>query len=117
MRGARLRHAAGLAAEEAAARAYLARGARILARRWRCRGGEIDLVLREGGAIVFVEVRARADPARAALSITPRKRARLAAAAQAWLNAAGLSPDSAVRLDAALFDRHGEVTIIENIGL
>ena len=47
----------GLAAEEQVARAYQKRGAKILARRHRNEGGEIDLILLEGGILVFVEVK------------------------------------------------------------
>jgi putative endonuclease len=52
-----------------------------------CRGGEIDLVMRERDTLVFVEVRQRADRAHggAAASITPAKRRRLWRAAQHYL--------------------------------
>jgi putative endonuclease len=52
-----------------------------------CKGGEIDLVMRDGDALVFVEVRQRADSRHgsAAASITPAKIRRLARAAQLYL--------------------------------
>ena len=53
------RRASGQAAEDLAARYLQARGLQLLARNVRCRAGEIDLVLREGAQIVFVEVRLR----------------------------------------------------------
>lgn len=62
-------------------------GLKILARNWRCRFGEIDLVAEDAGTLVFAEVRLRA-PGRfggAAESITAAKRARLLAAARAYL--------------------------------
>lgn len=45
--------------EEAAARALLDRGYRIIERNYRSRGGEIDLIARQGNELVFVEVKAR----------------------------------------------------------
>lgn len=53
------RHHVGLGAEAAAERAYLSRGAEILARRHRGAHGEIDLIVREAGILVFVEVKRR----------------------------------------------------------
>ena len=52
-----------------------------------CKGGEIDLVMRDGASLVFVEVRQRADRIHggAAASITPAKQARLTIAAQVYL--------------------------------
>jgi putative endonuclease len=60
----------------------------LVARNVRCRGGEIDLVMRDDrGALIFVEVRARASRrfADAASTIGARKRARLIRAAQHYL--------------------------------
>jgi putative endonuclease len=70
------------------AAAHLERaGLRLLARNWRCRAGELDLVARDpDGTIVFVEVRRRASSAfgGAAASITPAKQMRLARAAELY---------------------------------
>ncbi|MEM8741130.1 MAG: YraN family protein [Pseudomonadota bacterium] len=112
-----LRHQHGLAAEEIAERAYLARGAQVLARRWRCRSGEIDLIVEEGGCLVFVEVRARRSLAEAAASLSPRKLARILGAAAAWMSAQNISPDQNMRVDAALIDRTGQIEILENATL
>jgi len=78
-------------------------GLRILARNWRCRLGEIDLVAQEAGTVVFVEVRLRRGEryGGAAESITAAKRARLLAAARLYL--AGRAP-SACRFDVLLLD-------------
>ena len=73
---------------EQAALVYLQQaGLTLLDRNWRCRWGELDLVMREGGTVVFVEVRYRASAAfgGAAASVDRGKRRRLAASAQAWL--------------------------------
>ena len=76
------------AAAEATALAWLERkGLKLVERNWRCRAGELDLVLRDGAALVFVEVRLRGSAAfgGAAASIDAKKRARLVAAAQLYL--------------------------------
>ena len=57
----------------------------ILARRYRIRGGEIDIIARRGDTIAFVEVKARVDIDAAADSISPAKRRRIARAVHAWL--------------------------------
>jgi putative endonuclease len=75
-------------AEEDRACAFLVRaGLVVLARNFRCRQGEIDLVLRDGRAIVVAEIRYRADNAHgtAAESVDGRKRERLIASAQRFL--------------------------------
>lgn len=92
-------------AYEDAAEAYLgARGLRTLARNWRCKGGEIDLVMRDGDVLVFVEVRARQDAryGGAAASITAAKRARLVHAARLYL--AHLADTPPCRFDAVLIE-------------
>lgn len=77
----------GAAAEDEALAWLEARGLRLLARNFRCRGGEIDLVMQHRDELVFVEVRARtsASHGTAAASVTPRKQARMVLAAQVWL--------------------------------
>src|SRR5260221_10494296 len=80
--------AADGARAEALAAAFLGRhGLVIVERNWRRRHGEIDLIARDGDALVFVEVRLRRsrDFGGAAASITPAKQARLAKAAGLYL--------------------------------
>lgn len=81
----------GAAAEELAARHLLARGLSIIERNYRIRGGEIDLIARDGSELVFVEVRlrTRADFGGAGASITPSKQRRLILAAQHYLQQHG----------------------------
>lgn len=95
---------AGRAAEGLAARFLESRGLEIVARNYRCRRGEIDLVAREGRTLVFVEVRLRtgARYGGAAASIDARKRARVLAAARHYLARA---PDAPCRCDVVLLDR------------
>ncbi len=81
---------------EAVALLYLlAKGYRPLARRFAAAGGEVDLVVRRGSTIAFVEVKARAALEDALTAITAGKRRRFSRAARAWLarhpGAAGLT--------------------------
>lgn len=84
----------GISAESRAAAFLVAKGFRILARRWRCPLGEIDIVARRRGLLVFVEVKARERLDDAAWSVTERQRARIAAAAEVWL---AQHPDPRIR--------------------
>jgi putative endonuclease len=81
----------GRLAEKAAGLFLRLKGYALLAERFRTgRGsgaGEVDLVVRKGNLVVFVEVKARADAATAAQSILPRQRARIARGAEAFLQA------------------------------
>ncbi|WP_258002278.1 YraN family protein [Burkholderia sp. WAC0059] len=89
-------HAVGAAFETRALDFLVDRGLSLVARNVRCRGGELDLVMREpDGTLVFVEVRARAgrDYGGAAASVGWRKRNRLLCAARHFL---------AARVDAAM---------------
>jgi putative endonuclease len=82
-------NAAGAAAERRARRHYRLRGYRILAANARAGGNELDVVLRRGRRLVFVEVKAKAhdrfgDPLE---MVDERKARRLRHAAEAWLAA------------------------------
>ncbi len=101
----------GRAAEEIAARLYLAEGARLAATRWRCPEGEIDLVFAFPGEIVFVEVKARRT-GDATGAVTPAQWRRLGAAASRYL--AELAGDVACRFDVVLVDGTGRAERIEN---
>ena len=73
---------------ENVAMAHLARaGLRLLTRNFTCRSGELDLIMRDGATLVFVEVRrrGRADFGGAAASIGSAKRRRLVFAARLFL--------------------------------
>ena len=78
-------YAKGLRAELAAAALLSLKGYRILARRYRSRVGEIDLVARRGKRIAFVEVKVRSSQAQAMAAVSVQQQHRIARAAQAWL--------------------------------
>ena len=94
---------AGARAEELCAELLRKAGLRVLARNWRCRHGEIDLVAEEGGTLVFAEVRFRSGErfGGAAESVTAAKRARLVAAARLYLMR---RPQADCRFDVLLLD-------------
>ena len=92
----------GEQAETLAADFLCSKGLRIVARNYRSRYGEIDLIAREGGTVVFVEVRSRSSEAYggAAASITAAKREKLLKTARHYL--AGITPLPPCRFDAVL---------------
>jgi len=92
----------GLSAEARAAAYLMAKGYRILAKRFRTPHGEIDLVAKRRNLIAFVEVKARATLDEAAYAVTPRQKARIIDAAQAWLVAHPEHAELELRFDAML---------------
>ncbi|MEZ5787442.1 MAG: YraN family protein [Xanthobacteraceae bacterium] len=92
----------GISAESRAALLLLAKGYRILARRYKTPVGEIDIVARRGGTLVFVEVKARDSFDAAAEAVTPRQQARIIDAAQYWLAAYAKAAECPMRFDAVL---------------
>src|SRR6201996_6942467 len=92
----------GLSAESRAAAFLMAKGYRILARRFRTPHGELDLVAKRRNLIAFVEVKARATLDEAAYAVTPRQQARIINAAQAWLAAHPDHAEFELRFDAIL---------------
>ena len=92
----------GLSAESRAAAALMAKGFRVLARRWRSPAGEIDLVARRGDLLIFVEVKARPSFDDAAWSVSERQKRRIASAAAAWLAANPQDASRDMRFDVVL---------------
>jgi putative endonuclease len=101
----------GEQAETLAAEFLQGKGLRIVARNYRSRYGEIDLIARDGSTVVFVEVRSRSSEnyGGAAASITAAKREKLLKTARHYL--AGVSPLPPCRFDAVLMS--GEPPRIE----
>lgn len=92
----------GISAESRAAAWLIARGFRILARRWRSPLGEIDIIAARRHLLIFVEVKARASLDEAAESVTPRQKQRIAAAAEIWLAQFPQPAIRDIRFDAIL---------------
>jgi putative endonuclease len=104
----------GALGEDAAADTYRRRGYRIVARNWRCRLGEIDLVVERDGVLVFCEVKSR----RGAMlgggyeAVTWRKQAKLRALVEAFLQTHGSGPQ-VIRFDVASVTVRGEHPTVE----
>jgi len=103
----------GLAAEDAATRAYLAEGADLVATRWRSKAGEIDLIFRQGPLVIFAEVKLRTTLSAAANALTPKQTARLLSAAEIYL-ADHCPPGQDVRFDLVMVDRNARIDILKN---
>lgn len=105
----RQRKEAGLDAEEAALRYLTSHGLRLILRNYRCRCGEIDLVMLDGKTVVIVEVRLRSSRryGGAAASITYRKQKRIINAARfLW----------ATRSDVRQFPLRFDVIAMDSLG-
>lgn len=98
--------------EAAAARWYRRAGYRVLATNWRCRRGELDLVVVRNGEVTFVEVKARANDryGTGAEAVDHRKQRRLRLTAGRWLEQAE-SGYRDVRFDVVEVDRRGRLRI------
>jgi putative endonuclease len=110
----------GRRGERLAEHHLLARGYRLIERNWRCKQGEIDLVVRDGDALVFVEVKTRSGTAfgHPFEAITPAKLARLRRLAGEWCSAHP-GERGRIRIDAVavLAPRGAEASIEHLVGL
>jgi putative endonuclease len=99
------RQALGKTGENLAVQELTRRGYAILARRYRTRYGEIDIVADDHGTVVFVEVKARASGefGNAVEAVTPHKQRRVAAMAVDYLSRTGAT-DRACRFDVVAID-------------
>lgn len=82
----RRRNRSGAWGEFLAAAFLMAKGYRILERRYTCPSGEIDLIARRGRRIAFIEVKTRASQAAAEASIGSAQASRISNAADTWLS-------------------------------
>lgn len=103
---------AGAAAEQAVAAEYARIGVRLLDRRWRGQGGEIDLVLNDSGEIVFCEVKRGAGHDAAAARLRPSQAQRIMTAASEYMAKLPAGQLSDVRFDLATVCGRGEVRIL-----
>lgn len=95
---------------EALAQAFLeAQGLHTLAKNYRCKTGEIDLIMRDGNCLVFVEVRLRTNRffTSAAESVTRVKQQKMIRTAQRFLQQQKLMDTYACRFDIIAFDTKG----------
>ena len=92
--------ALGASGEDAAVAWYEAQGYEVVARNWRCRDGELDLIVRQGRTFVFCEVKTRTSTRFGAPveAVTYQKQARVRRLAARWLE------DSPIRAREIRFD-------------
>jgi putative endonuclease len=95
----------GQAGEDLACTYLQRHGLRVLERNYHCRGGEIDIIARDGGTVVFVEVKERtgASHGTAVEAVTPTKRSRVVRAARLYAAQHALS-ESPLRFDVVAID-------------
>ena len=105
---------AGLSAENQVAADYTRRGHGTRCHRWRGKSGEIDLIAEDGDGLIFVEVKASRDFARAAESLSRRQMQRIYSSASEYLSQMPKGQMTPVRFDVALVDGSGAIRIIEN---
>jgi putative endonuclease len=100
------RRSEGRAAEDRAADYLITKGCTIITRRFKCRRGELDLVILDGEVLAFVEVKMRRGSGRAEEAVTKRKRDLLHEAAREYLWKME-QPDRPYRLDLVAVDDRG----------
>ena len=105
---------AGLAAEGRIAQDYARRGFALARQRWRGKSGEINLIVRDGDGLIFVEVKQSRDVERAALALGAAQMRRLYRSAEEYLGTQPNGSLTEVRFAVALVNGHGEMKIIEN---
>ncbi|MCO4841799.1 MAG: YraN family protein [Yoonia sp.] len=105
---------AGRVAEDIVARHYTDRNYTFAAHRWRGKSGEIDLIMRNGAQVVFVEVKKSASFARAATRLGRKQMDRLIGAGSEFIETEPKGQLTDVRFDLAMVDGQGRVEIIEN---
>jgi putative endonuclease len=108
------RRTLGDGGEDRAAAWYLDHGYEVVARNWRTRSGEIDLVARRAGELVVCEVKTRASDrfGSGAEAVTFTKQQRLRKLALEFMRESG-EPAKAIRFDVVSITA-GEMTVIEN---
>lgn len=104
----------GQVAEDSVARRYAALGYEIAARRWRGSGGEIDLVLRDAGAVICVEVKRSASHEAALTRLGARQIDRIMAAASEFVAGEPAGQLTELRFDLATVDGAGTVRVLKN---
>lgn len=106
---------AGVRGETIAALLLRLKGYRVLARRYRAAGGEIDLIAVRGSVVAFVEVKARSLIADAEVAITADKRRRISRAVRHWLGRNGWAVGRTLRCDAIFVGRRALPRHVEDV--
>jgi len=117
------RRTTGQSAEDICADRLARRGWRILARNWRVRAGELDLIALDGTTLVFVEVKShhmnpRRGPTAPVLAVGPQKQHRIRRLASIWTSGRGRRlryRDTRFDVVGITFDREGGILAHEHI--
>lgn len=105
---------AGRVAEGSVAQKYQRRGMELAAERWRGKAGEIDLIFRDGKAVVFVEVKKSRTHAQAAQRLGQRQIDRIFKSASEFVANEPNGQLTEMRFDVALVDATGDIELLEN---
>jgi putative endonuclease len=110
------RRGLGRRGENLAAQYLVTKGHEIVARNWRCEVGELDLVIRDGDCLAFVEVRTRRGRSLGSPeeSITQAKQARLITLGQAYVQANEWAGDWRIDVVAVEMDRRGRLLRVDH---
>lgn len=109
-----LSYAQGFAGEQRVEAHYAARGARLIARRWRGSTGEVDLIFRDAGGYAFVEVKTSRTVESALQSLRPAQVSRILATGAEFLDTTPKGQLTSARFDLAAVDTTGRVEVVEN---
>ena len=109
------RRALGTQGEDVAAAWYVGRGYEVVARNWRCREGELDLIVRNGRTYVFCEVKTRTSDRFGAPveAVTRDKQMRIRRLAARWLEDGAPGPAKDIRFDVASVKGPRDVEVVE----
>jgi putative endonuclease len=109
------RRALGTRGEDVAAAWYVKQGYEVVARNWRCREGELDLIVRSGRTYVFCEVKTRTTTVFGAPveAVTRDKQMRIRRLAARWLEDGAPGPAKDIRFDVASVLGPREVEVLE----
>ncbi|MEY2477112.1 MAG: putative endonuclease [Actinomycetota bacterium] len=104
----------GVDGEDAVAKWYEAQGYEVVARNWRCKDGELDLIVRAGRVYVFCEVKTRTSNAFGAPveAVTSDKQQRLRRLAARWLEDDAPLRPTEIRFDVASV-LGGEIDVLQ----
>ena len=109
------RRSLGTRGEDVAAAWYVGRGYEVVARNWRCREGELDLIVRNGRTYVFCEVKTRTSDRFGAPveAVTRDKQMRIRRLAARWLEDGAPGPAKDIRFDVASVKGPRDVEVVE----
>jgi putative endonuclease len=109
------RRSLGTAGEDVAAAWYVKQGYEVVARNWRCREGELDLIVRSGRTYVFCEVKTRTSTVFGAPveAVTRDKQMRIRRLAARWLEDGAPGPAKDIRFDVASVLGPKDVEVVE----